>query len=159
MRQAQMGSYLYLILGSESAEDARDTMGVWQGSHWVRGDQVSYTILSVTLAMFLMVSIASPDARAAYALLFGGERLFNRVFGFALLLSFCLLIGASMKVLFASSGDSAEFVIGATTILFIADLVSLSTTAKSYDLRPLCDPTTPQPGIPPRYQSSAMFTS
>lgn len=48
----------------------------------------------------------------------------RRIFGFALLATFLTLVGASIRVLFQLSFENVEVVIGAATVLFVADVVS-----------------------------------
>lgn len=84
----------------------------------------SYSIYSVFLAMFLMVSTSASDIRAGYALVFRGSSHARRIFGSLLLTSVGLLVVASLRVLFMEAENNAELVIGATIVLFIEDVVS-----------------------------------
>lgn len=88
-----------------------------------RAGEATYSIHSVALAMFLMISTSSGDIRAAYTLLVWGSSLAQRLFGAMLVVSVSLLVVASMKVLFMDASNNAELVIGAATVLFIADVV------------------------------------
>lgn len=92
-----------------------------------------YAILAIAGAMYLLLSIAAVDLWAGCALLkeggcSGGTWFWERkAFGACLLATFIALIGASIRVLFYSSFENADLVIGAAAVLFIADVVSLST--------------------------------
>lgn len=89
-----------------------------------------YSILAIAGAMYLMISIAAADLWGGCALCWeghdsGGEWFWERkVFGVGLLGTFVALIGASIRVLFYSSFENVELVIGAAAVLFIADVVS-----------------------------------
>lgn len=80
--------------------------------------------------MYLLLSIAAADLWAGCALLkegrgSGGNSFRGRkVFGLCLVGTFVTLIGASIRVLFYSSFENVELVIGAAAVLFIADVVS-----------------------------------
>lgn len=95
--------------------------------------------MSVAAAMYLMMSIAAADLGAGIALLFEARtktakteivQLMNiwrwvqrKMFGLMLLLSFVLLATASVRVLFRSSLEDVDVVVGAAAVLFIADVV------------------------------------
>ena len=80
-----------------------------------------YSVLSITIAMYLNISIASPDLWASFAMIKANRGC--RAFGFALLASFLMMFASSTKVLFYTSGGNADLIIGAAAILFIADMV------------------------------------
>lgn len=82
-----------------------------------------YSIYSVSLAMFLMLSISSSDIWTSYMLLRWGGSLFRSLFGALLLGCTALLVVASLKVLFMDATSNAELVLGTTTVLFIEDVV------------------------------------
>lgn len=96
------------------------------------GEGPDYSILAIAGAMYLLLSIATADLWAGCALLMeGGDSGENwvrarKAFGGCLLATFVLLIGASIRVLFYSSFEDADLVIGAAAVLFIADVVSSS---------------------------------
>ena len=94
---------------------------------WTAGEpeETEYSIFAIALAMYLMVSIAAPDVRAGYVLLFWGKSVAHRIFGATLLCSFTLLTVASMKVMFADATDNAELVVDAAVILFVTEMVSI----------------------------------
>lgn len=80
--------------------------------------------------MFLLLSIASADLWGGLALVWEGRGSGNfilltprRTFGVCLLLTFGALVGASTRVLFYSSLEDVELVVGAAAVLFIADVV------------------------------------
>lgn len=91
------------------------------------GDDKKYSIFAVATAMYLMLSIVAADLWGAVALLvekphfWCGQR---KLFGLFLLVSFCLLMISSTRVLLFTSLDDEELVIGAAAVLFIADVVS-----------------------------------
>lgn len=90
----------------------------------------TFSILAISGAMYLLLSIAAADLWAGCALCkegrdSGGNRFRGRkVFGVCLVGTFVTLIGASIRVLFYSSLENVELVIGAAAVLFIADVVS-----------------------------------
>jgi len=91
----------------------------------------SYTFFSVAAAMYLMTSIAAADLGAGIALIsearmdMAAKRWVQRkMFVLMLLASFILLAAASIKVLFKTSSEDVDLVVGAATVLFIADVVS-----------------------------------
>lgn len=97
-------------------------------------DTRDYSIVAVSGAMYLMLSIAAADLWGCVALIFEGRSgdpavdefvwfTKRRTFGFALLATFLTLVGASIRVLFYSAFENVELVIGAATVLFIADVV------------------------------------
>ena len=84
--------------------------------------------------MYLLLSIAAADLCGSCALIFEGWYLDNfvwftwkRVFGAFMLGTFFLLVGASIRVLFYTSVENVELVLGAAAVLFIADVVSEGT--------------------------------
>lgn len=91
----------------------------------------SYSLASVAAAMYLMTSIAAADLSAGIALLSEARSematsrwVQRKMFGLVLLTSFILLAAASIKVLFYSSSEDVDLVVGAATVLFITDVVS-----------------------------------
>eukprot|EP00904_Undaria_pinnatifida_P000663 jgi/Undpi1/10598/HiC_scaffold_29.g13048.m1 len=134
-------------LGQDQAPSASDAVVAWavllvqiagytvllwavNGSEKQEG---GYTVVSVTVAMYLNISIASPDLWASFALIKANRGC--RAFGIALLVSFVMLFASSTRVLFRTSGDNVDLIIGAVAVLFIADMVSLAITY-------VCEPTT-----------------
>lgn len=103
--QAQVVAYTVLIL------DAKPQVGA------------EYSIYSVSLAMFLMLSISSSDIWTSYMLLRWGGSFFRCLFGALLLGCTALLVVASLKVLFMHATTNSDLVLGATTVLFIEDVV------------------------------------
>lgn len=89
-------------------------------------DDSGYSLASITGAMYLLVASTTPDLRAGFSLLVDGFRVRHRVFGFFLLTVYALMISAAMQVLFSSAEDDASVVTNAVTVLFIADVVSLT---------------------------------
>lgn len=100
-------------------------------------DTRDYSIFAVSGAMYLMLSIAAADLWGCVALIFEGRSsdplvegfiwfTRRRLFGFALLATFLTLVGASIRVLFYSAFENVELVVGAATVLFVADVVRLS---------------------------------
>jgi len=108
----------------------------------------SYSLISVAAAMCLMMSIAAAHLGAGIALLFEAQTKMTaydcvqrmniwrwvqrKMFGFMLLTSFVLLAAASIKVLFHSSSEDVDLVVGAATVLFIADVVSKDVGLRGY---------------------------
>lgn len=107
MVQAQLTSYIVLIKYAKINEKA------------------TYSIYSVFLAMFLMVSISAPDVMTGYSLVIWSRSRLRQAFGTLLLLGSVLLVVASLSVLFMDAANNAELVIGATTVLFVEDVVSM----------------------------------
>lgn len=88
-----------------------------------------YSILAITGAMYLILSIAAADVWCGCALIAEGRDsgfvLFTRrrLFGVLLLATFLALVGASIRVLFYSANEDVQLVIGAAAVLFITDVV------------------------------------
>lgn len=88
-----------------------------------------YSIVAVAVAMYLMLSMAAADLWGGVALVLeshdsgGGWYWRRKVFGVFLLSTFIMLVAASTRVLFYSSFEDFEVVIGAAAVLFIADVV------------------------------------
>lgn len=80
------------------------------------------TLSSMAVTMFLVLTFAAADLRASWALIQTRTR-YNIVLGSAILLSFVMMVLASMRVLFFFSNDNMAFMIGAASILFISDVV------------------------------------
>ena len=91
------------------------------------GDPVSYTISSIAVAIFLVVTFAGADFRGSVALLFTLDR-YNMVLGLVILASFVLLVISSISALFFLGGHDVSFIVGAAAVLFISDLVSRLST-------------------------------
>ncbi|CAM9740104.1 unnamed protein product [Pylaiella littoralis] len=79
--------------------------------------------------MYLLLSIAAADLWSGIALVLEGRGSGNfvwfqprRIFGVCLLITFGALLVASMRVLFSSSFENADLVLGAAAVLFIADI-------------------------------------
>ena len=93
------------------------------------GSNPEYSILAIAGAMYLLLSIAAADLWAGIALCVEGHGsggswfLRRKAFGVCLVGTFVALIGASIRVLFYSSFENVELVIGAAAVLFIADVV------------------------------------
>lgn len=90
-----------------------------------------YSILAIAGAMYLLLTIVAADLWGGCALCLeglGSEDFAwctrRRAFGACLLGTFVALIGASVRVLFYSSFENMELVIGAAAVLFIAHVVS-----------------------------------
>lgn len=89
-----------------------------------------YSILAIAGAMYLLITIAAADLWAGCALCVegrgsGGSWFWRRkAFGVCLVGTFIALIGASIRVLFYSSFENLELVLGAAAVLFVADVVS-----------------------------------
>ena len=134
-RQTQMACYIRLILVSRG-KPQQDISATTEGR---------YSIVSVAVAMYLMASIAAVDLTAGIALLIerrtissvrqrganvsvqemnGVRWLQRKVVGLTLISSFGLLAAASITVLFKSSFEDVDLVVGAAAVLFIADVVS-----------------------------------
>lgn len=105
LNQAQLVAYIMLIVPTETPKNG------------------TYSIYSVSLAMFLMVSTSVADVRAGYLFLVWGRSLARKVFGILLVANAVLLEVASIRILFMEADDDAELVIGAAAILFIEDVV------------------------------------
>lgn len=92
-------------------------------------DGADYSILAIAGAMYLLLSIAAADLWGGLALcleggdLGGGWFWRRKLFGVCLLGTFVTLIGASIRVLFYSSFENVDLVLGAAAVLFIADVV------------------------------------
>lgn len=86
-------------------------------------ETLHYDISTIAIAMFLILSFAGPDLRAALALWKAGT-IYHKVLGFVILSSFGMLVLSSLRILFYLSNDSASFIVGAAAVLFISDLVS-----------------------------------
>lgn len=105
---------------------------LFSGNQFVTGDDSpSYSIVAVAAAVYLMLSIAAADLCGGWALVMEAEPPSRRAwfkarkaFGIGLLLTFSMMVVASTRVLFYSSFENMEVVIGAATVLFIADVVS-----------------------------------
>ncbi|CAN0510032.1 unnamed protein product, partial [Ectocarpus sp. 12 AP-2014] len=88
-----------------------------------------YSILAIAGAMYLLLTIVAADLWGGCALCLEGLGSADfawctrrRAFGVCLLGTFVALIGASIRVLFYSSFENVELVIGAAAVLFIADV-------------------------------------
>lgn len=115
---------LWIVSSNRPPEESQD--GVYD-----------YSILAVAGAMYLLLSIAAADLWSGSALaleergsLSHGWFWWRKLFGLALLATFFSLIGASISVLFYSSYEDVELVIGAAAVLFIADVVSETSLAQ-----------------------------
>lgn len=92
---------------------------------------ISNAVSSIVVALFLVLTFAAADFRAAWALLSTRSPSnnialgisYNGVLGIVLLSSFVLLVLASVRVLFFVADDDVNFIVGAATVLFISDLV------------------------------------
>jgi len=132
--------YIQLIVVSSTARSDLSSTS----PSTIRG---SYSLVSVAAAMYLMTSIAAADLGAGIALLsevsteittsesgFQGRNRWRwvqrKMFGLTLLLSFVLLATASIRVLFYSSLEDVDLVVGAAAVLFIADVVSGNVRAR-----------------------------
>ena len=89
-----------------------------------------YSIFAIAVSMYLLVSIAAADLCGGWALVLEGRGSDDfawftprRVFGVSLIVVFVLLVGASIRVLFYSSIENVELVLGAAAVLFVADVV------------------------------------
>ena len=60
-----------------------------------------YSVLSIAVAMYLNISIDSPDLWGSFGLIMSNRGC--RAFGIALLVSFVMLFASSTKVLFSTS--------------------------------------------------------
>lgn len=96
-----------------------------------------YSIVAVAGAMYLLLTIAAADVWGGLALCLEGRgsgrfKFFTqrRAFGVLLVGTFIALIGASIRVLFYSSFENVDLVIGAATVLFVADVVSALETTR-----------------------------
>lgn len=129
---------------SESSSSATSTTADYP----VNSTTPKYSVAAISAAMYLILFIAAADLWGAIALitercLYGptqicasgsvgaesegvGSRLAVRrwPFGVMLLVSFVMLLLSSTWVLFYTSFEDATLVIGATAVLFIADVVS-----------------------------------
>lgn len=99
-----------------------------------------YSVFAVAAAMYLLLSIAAADLFGSVVLLgetrtstgsgggwrgvLCGQWVQRKFFGAVLLASFLLLILSSASVLFYTSVEDVALVIGAASVLFIADVVS-----------------------------------
>ena len=106
--QVQIAGYIVLLWAVNSSEKR----------------QGEYSVLSITVAMYLNISIASPDLWASFALITANRGC--RAFGIALLTSFVMLFVSSTRLLFSTSGNNVDLIIGAAAVLFIADMVRAS---------------------------------
>lgn len=86
-------------------------------------EQLSSGLLSITVAMFLVLTFTAADLRGGCALL-ETRNPYNVILGSAMLLSFMMMVLASIKVLFFLSNDDVSFIIGAAAVIFISDVVS-----------------------------------
>lgn len=93
----------------------------------IKPETKHYSISCVAIAVFLIISISASDLRAAYVLLLWGDNTVQRVFGLSLFAASTLLFFASMAVLFDSAENNTDLVLGAATVLFIAEAVSTFT--------------------------------
>ena len=120
---------LWVVSGNHPPEESQDA-GHFEGSN-------DFSILAVSGAMYLLLSIAAADLWGGSALVLEkrGSRTsrpwfwWRKAFGLFLLGTFVTLIGASIRVLFYSSYENVELVIGAAAVLFIADVVSETSLA------------------------------
>lgn len=91
-----------------------------------------YSVVAIAVAMYLILSIAAADLWGGVALVMEGRDsggvwfVQRKIFGVFLLCTFTLLTTASTRVLFYSSFEDVEVVIGAAAVLFIADVVRLA---------------------------------
>ena len=113
--QVQIAGYI-VLLGAVNSSEKR---------------QGEYSVLSITVAMYLNISIASPDLWASFALITANRGC--RAFGIALLTSFVMLFVSSTRLLFSTSGNNVDLIIGAAAVLFIADMVRASFAHVSND--------------------------
>lgn len=106
--QAQMAGYVVLIVHVDKPEAGK------------------FSIYSVTLAMFLIGSISASDVRVAVTMIFWSNSGLRRVFGVLLLCSAALLVLATIRILFNSDDGTADMVIDAANVLFIAEVVRIT---------------------------------
>lgn len=92
-------------------------------------EESGFLLPSVTGAMYLLVASTTHDLRAGFSLLVDGPFTNHRAFGISLLIMYCTMITAAMKVLVSTSADTASVVLNAVTVLIIADLVSKASRA------------------------------
>lgn len=103
-----------------------------------------YSIVAVAVAVYLMFSIAGADLWGGLGLVLegrgsGGDWFWRRkIFGGFLLSTFFMLVAASTRVLFYSSFEDFEVVIGAAAVLFIADVVRLASVVEKHGLACVC---------------------
>lgn len=104
----------------------------------ISGDSISeegeanYSVLAIAGAMYLLLTIAAADLWGGCGLCLEGLGTRDgfmwftrrRAFGAGLVVTFFTLFGASVKVLFYSSFENVELVMGSAAVLFIADVVS-----------------------------------
>ena len=96
------------------------------------GTDPNYSIFAIAISMYLLLSIAAADLCGGWALALEGRGSDDfvwftrrRIFGFCLFGTFFLLVGASIRVLFYSSIENVELILGAAAVLFVADVVSV----------------------------------
>ena len=116
------GDYQYQNTSSTLSSTDTSTDGGEHGLDSVYGEPISYDISSIAIAMFLVLTFAGSDLRGSWALL-QTRRPYNIALGLTILVSFILLVMASMKTLFFLADDDVSFIVGAATVLFISDLV------------------------------------
>ncbi|CAM9764131.1 unnamed protein product [Ectocarpus fasciculatus] len=120
--QAVCYAGLWAITGNQPPTDSQ-TSSVGDDDHR------DYSILAIAGAMYLLLTIVAADLWGGCALCLEGLGSADfawctrrRAFGACLLGTFVALIGASIRVLFYSSFENMELVIGAAAVLFIADV-------------------------------------
>eukprot|EP00752_Nemacystus_decipiens_P011483 g10195.t1 len=87
------------------------------------GSSPEYSIFAVAGSMYLMLSIPAADLCGGCALVLEQKGwTWRRAFGVCLVGTFLLLVGASIRVLFYSSIENVELVLGSAAVLFIADV-------------------------------------
>lgn len=130
IRQTQLLCYLQLwvVSGDRPSSDGPFSSG--DQSLYFDDDSPDYSISAMAVAMYLMLSIAAADLWGGLALVLEGRGSGNfilfsgrRCFGACLLITFGMLVGASTRVLFYSSLENVDWVLGAAAVLFIADVV------------------------------------
>lgn len=122
---------LWRASGSKTPSDSQP-YPIPVGSNSSEEGEANYSIFAIAGAMYLLLSIAVADLWGGCGLCFEGLGTREgfvwftgrRAFGVGLVVTFATLIGASVRVLFSSSFESVELVIGAAAILFVADVVS-----------------------------------
>ncbi|CAM9581797.1 unnamed protein product [Choristocarpus tenellus] len=90
------------------------------------------SLMSVTVTMFLMLSIASPDLVAGCHLLYHPGRMpcRRRFFGVLLVLSFAMLAAASLSLFYDLEG--VDLILGAAAVLFVAEVDEKAMKALMY---------------------------
>eukprot|EP00752_Nemacystus_decipiens_P003893 g3575.t1 len=121
---------LWVVSGDRTFRDDPLSPGSDEATSSSFYDAADYSIVAISVAMYLVLSIVAADLWGGLALVLEGRGpsdnftwfTSRRLYGACLLTTFGALVGASTRVLFYSSFENVDWVLGAAAVLFIADV-------------------------------------